>query len=243
MDYPASKQSFSFKHFVVRQSQSAMKVGTDGVMLGAWAGVEQRPNRILDVGTGTGLVALMLAQRCPWAERIDAVEIEPQAACEARCNMESSPWAAHLNIFNESFQLFAQRGQQKYDLIVSNPPYFNGTYKSPAVERTAARHVELLGTDDLIEGVGRVIEPASGRFVAIFPYENGAVFIAKAALCGLYCNRILNIYSKVGGHIKRIILEFSTARMALIEQSIAIMDENGFTEQYRALTKEFYLKF
>lgn len=240
-----SSDSFRFKQFAVRQVRSAMKVGTDGVLIAAWAGIDGHEQRILDLGTGTGLIALMIAQRCPEAI-IDAVEIEPGAAAEAIENVEASPWSSRIHIFQEPFQTFATRSQdqgEKYDLIISNPPYFNGTYKSVQAERTAARHVELLKNDDIIDGVLKIIEPDKGRFVAIFPYETGAVFIAKAATKGLFCSRLGNIYPKQGQYIKRIVTEFSLTPGFLIEENIAIENATGYTQEYVDLTKDFYLKF
>lgn len=242
---------FRFKQFCIRQDDSAMKVGTDGVLLGAWTRICEGDRRILDVGTGTGLIALMLAQRCESAT-VDAVEVEPLAAAEASLNVAQSPFRERIEIYKEKFQDFAKRRHEeiadRYDLIVSNPPYFNGTYKSIQAERTAARHAELLNSDDLIDGVLRVIDRDRGRFVAVFPYEVGAVFIAKAAVAGLYCNRITNVYPKKGRHVKRILAEFSLFRHPLEQSDLAIEEAGNtcticYTDQYKELTRDFYLKF
>lgn len=236
---------FRFKQFEIKQAISAMKVGTDGVLLGSWTNTTAEESRILDIGTGTGLLALMLAQRCPNAT-IHAVEIEPNAANEATLNANNSPWFQRIEIFEQPFQQFAlqkAQTQQKYDLIVSNPPYFNGTYKSLQAERTAARHVELLSSDDIIDGVIAILDPVKGRFSAIFPYEVGAVFIAKAAAKKLYCNRLCNITPKYGRHVKRIAAEFSLNRITPIEEQLTICNENEtYTPEYKTLTQEFYIK-
>ncbi len=240
--------SFRFKEFTVRQSHSAMKVGTDGVILGAWADVtfEHSPS-ILDVGSGTGLIALMVAQRNKDAI-VDAVEIEQGAAIEAKHNFENSPFCKRLRLYQDDFQTFAKRCKtegKSYDLIVSNPPYFNGTYKSVDAQRTAARHTELLPTDELIEGVLLVINPNGGRFAAIFPYADAAIFIAKAAAKGLYCSKILEIYGKEGRGAKRMAAEFSTARCNnVINEQLTILDSTErYSQAYRELTNDFYFRF
>ena len=234
---------FNFQQFEIQQKLSAMKVGTDGLLLGSWAHVDGCERNVLDIGAGTGLLALMLAQRTPNANII-AVEIEPLAAQEAAENAAKSPWADRVAVQQISFQEFAQNTDAKFDLIVSNPPYFNGTYKSTDTERMAARHVELLDSDDLIDGVVKLLDPMIGRFNAIFPYEVGAVFIAKAAAKNLFCHKITNIYPKEGGYIKRVLAQFTLFRCDKVEQnSLAIENDNGYTNAFKELTGDFYIKF
>lgn len=236
--------SFRFKQFTVNQTVSAMKVGTDGVIIGSWVALTGGEQHILDVGTGTGLIALMIAQRASQAA-VDAVEIDGGAAGEAADNFAQSPFADRLSVKTIDFQCFAGDCLQKYDLVISNPPYFNGTYKSIDAQRTAARHSELLPSVDLIEGVLKVIEPNAGRFAAIFPYADAAVFIAKAAGAGLYCSRLLEILPKSGRAPKRMAAEFSMCRtLDVTTEQLIILDESGeYTDQYRALTRDFYIKF
>lgn len=236
--------SFRFKQFVVHQALSAMKVGTDGVLLGSWVALNGGDRSILDIGTGTGLVALMVAQRSDPAAQVDAVEIESAAAREAIDNVARSPWSSKIKIMNIDFQSFAAASDNLYDVIVSNPPYFNGSYKSKIVERTAARHSELLNSDDLLAGVARILDRERGCFSAIFPYENAAVFIAKAASVGLFCNRMLEIYPKPSSLIKRIVAEFSFSRQVLVTERLYVLDDQGqYTPEFRVLTADFYLKF
>lgn len=221
-----------------------MKVGTDGVLLGSWFGVVGDERRVLDVGTGTGLVALMAAQRMAWVDRVDAVEIEGSAAGEAAQNAKNSPWGDRMVVHCVDFQSYSQiEGLEKYDLVVSNPPYFNGSYKASGLERTAARHAELLNSNDLIAGVCRVLRPDGGRFAAIFPYENAAVFVAKAASAGLFCNRLMEVYSKPGSGVRRMMAEFSFFKRLLVTERLVISDEGGaYSADFRALTKDFYVK-
>lgn len=239
--------SFNFKQFSIRQQFSAMKVGTDGVLLGSWVDLSGDESSILDIGAGTGLIAIMMAQRSASGAMIRAVEIEAAAASEASLNAQLSPWADRIEVDNIDFQSFATRSQQEgrsFDLIVSNPPYFNGSYKSCVIERTAARHSELLNSDDLLSGVVQVLDRDRGRFAAIFPYQNAAIFIAKAASVGLFCNRIMEIYSKPSSGIKRIMAEFSFAKHLLCTEQLTILDCDGqYSEQFRSLTIDFYLKF
>lgn len=239
--------SFNFKQFSIRQELSAMKVGTDGVLLGAWVALSGDEFSILDVGTGTGLIAIMMAQRSATRTTIRAVEIETAAASEAQFNAQLSPWVDRITVENIDFQSFAAKAQaqgQRFDLIVSNPPYFNGSYKSSVMERTAARHSELLNSDDLLGGVVEILDRESGRFAAIFPYQNAAIFIAKAAALGLFCNRIMEIYSKPSSGIKRMMAEFSFAKRHLVTEQLIILDSDGqYSDQFRRLTIDFYLKF
>lgn len=232
---------FYFKHFSVRQNQSAMKVGTDGVLIGAWTNIFPEYRRILDIGTGTGVIAIMMAQRTEDA-LITGVEIEPRAADEAFFNAAACQWRDRIKIVCSSIQEFKPEG--KFDLIISNPPYFNGSYKSEDIERMAARHAELLTGDDLLDSVARLLEPEGGTFSAIFPYDIGAVTIAKAAQRGLFCKRICNVHPKERRQTKRIMAEFTFNRTTTEIEDFTIMDDkNNFTRQYKSLTKDFYLKF
>ncbi len=217
-----------------------MKVGTDGVLLGAWANVDNTKT-ILDVGTGTGLIALMLAQRSN--ATIDAVEIDASSAQQAIENVNHSRWQNRVNIFNQSFQQFANNNERGYDLIVSNPPYFIKSLKSDEVARTVARHNELLPHADLLKGVSSLLN-INGKFAGIFPYVEGNVFVALATEYGLYCIKRVSIYGKTNGPVKRLLLEFSREKTALTEDSLTIRNQHGeYTPEYINLTKDFYLAF
>ncbi len=234
---------FKFKQFTIHQDACPMKVGTDGVLLGAWVNVDEAPQRILDVGTGTGLIAIMLAQRVATAQ-IDGVEIDEDAAQQARQNAEASPWAPRLNTIHQNFNAFASKKTSRYDLIVSNPPYFKQSLTSPDSGRTTARHAEELLHEELIHGSARLLTP-QGRLAVVMPYVEGNIFIALAAKAGLYCNRKLNVSTKKDRPTKRLLMEFSRNKEKLDEQTLYIENSalNSFTSEYQALTKDFYLRF
>ncbi|MDR1984861.1 MAG: methyltransferase [Prevotellaceae bacterium] len=237
-----SNKNFSFKQFVIEQEKTAMKVGIDGVMLGAWADVANAAN-ILDIGTGTGLIAIMLAQRNS-AANIDAIEIDRQSYEQAAENAAKCKWSARINIIHGKFQTFAETTQKKYDLIVSNPPYFIASLQSPEMQRTVARHSASLTHDDLIKGIDKILT-ATGTFSAIFPYVEGNIFIAKAAAANIFCNKRTNIKPNPEKPVKRIMLEFSRIKQNLAENTICIEngDRHNYTDAYKSLTKDFYLKF
>lgn len=217
-----------------------MKVGTDGVLLGAWVNINNAQS-ILDVGSGTGLIALMLAQRSN--ATIDAVEIDESSHLQAVDNVKKSTWSSRVRLINNSFQSFASEGIPAYDLIVSNPPYFVNSLKPPEMGRSFARHAEQLPHTELIEGVIKLVKP-SGRFCGIFPYVEGNVFVASAAKKGLFCIRRLNVTSKPKGVVKRILVEFSFNRQPIDESTLSIYsNDGGYTDEYKELTKDFYLAF
>jgi tRNA1Val (adenine37-N6)-methyltransferase len=231
---------FRFKQFVIKQEGASMKVGTDGVLLGAWADVEN-VNSVLDIGTGSGVIALMIAQRCN--ARIQTVEIDTASALQAKHNFELSQWNSRLRVDTISLQEYSKNDSTKFDLIVSNPPYFNKSLKSASPERTVARHTDELPNADLLNGVKKLLLP-EGRFCAIFPYTEGNIFIAEAANFGLFCNKKLYVQAKPSKPIIRILTEFSFNKKRLAEYSISIHNiEGNYTDEYKSLTADFYLAF
>ena len=231
---------FRFKQFTIRQENAAMKVGTDGVLLGAWAEVSGAKT-ILDIGTGTGLIAIMLAQRSQ--TKIDAVEIDEASFIQAKENVTRCPWSSRIALYHNSFQGFSSEQNVNYDLIVSNPPYFIKSLKSPQAARNSARHNQELSQDDLVEGVVKLLKN-EGIFSAIFPYIEGNIFVAKAAAKGLFCSKRVNVIGKQGTGVKRLLLEFRKQKLPFEESELTIRDkDDGFTQEYRLLTKDFYLAF
>lgn len=231
---------FNFKQFTVYQDQCVFKVGTDGVLLGAVADIYD-VNHILDIGTGTGLIALMLAQRSE--AEIVAIEPDHNSFIQASSNISQSTWKDMIKVVNSSLQDF-NPGSLKFDLILSNPPFFADSLKNPDKSKAAARHNDLLKNEDLLKGVNRLLA-TGGRFQVIMPYAEGLVLIAEAQEHGLYCNNILKIKPLPTGEIRRLILTFSKKKQKVSERFLTI--EHGkrheFTEEYVNLTKEFYLKF
>jgi tRNA1Val (adenine37-N6)-methyltransferase len=210
------------------------------VLLGACTGVTG-VKRILDIGTGTGLIALMLAQRCE--AEITAIEPDPDSFSQACSNISQSKWKDRINVMNASLQDF-DPGSLKFDLIVTNPPFFANSLKNPDPGKAATRHNDTLRNEDLLKGVKRLLA-ADGMLQLIMPYAEGLVLIAEAQEYGLFCNNILKIKPLPASEIRRLILTFSRKKQKATEKFLTI--EHGrrheFTEEYRSLTKEFYLKF
>lgn len=215
-------------------------MGTDGVLLGAYADLNGA-GRILDIGTGTGLIALMLAQRCE--AKITALEPDSDSFEQACSNVGRSRWSNRIKMVKSSLQDYRPAGT-RFDLIVTNPPYFTDSLKNPDDRRASARHNVLLNNDELLRGVSRLMEE-EGRLQVIMPYAEGNVLIAEAQAYGLYCCDILKIKPLPSSEISRMILTFSRHRRKASEKFLTI--EHGkrheFTEEYKNLTKDFYLKF
>ena len=231
---------FRFKQFTIYQDKSAFKVGTDGVLLGACANVSGR-KKILDVGTGSGLIALMLAQRCD--SGITAIESDYDAYSQASENFTMSKWSSRIRSENCTLQDFNPENSG-FDLIVSNPPYFIDSLKNPDPVKSNARHNDNLTHSDILAGADRLLFD-DGLLQLIMPYEEGNIFIAEAQEHGFYCDSILKIRPVPSSEIRRIILGFTRKRTKPAERFLTI--EKGkrheFTEEYINLTKDFYLNF
>ncbi|MCD7963562.1 MAG: methyltransferase [Rikenellaceae bacterium] len=233
---------FTFKEFTVSQDRSAMKVGTDGVLLCAWATVGNFPD-ILDVGTGTGLIALMMAQRNPYSF-VDAVEPDNGSYGQAVENFMASNWSERLKVYNKSVQEYAESTDKNYDLIISNSPFFINSLKSPETSRTHARHTDSLPQKELILSVKKLLKD-NGIFSVIYPYEEGIKFLDECTMQNFFCIRRTDVYPLIDGPVKRLLLEFSQNEMACNYDKLVVgyTGRNNFTEEYKNLTSEFYLKF
>lgn len=235
---------FHFKQFTIHQQNVAMKVGTDSVLLGAWTKVNTKKSaRALDIGVGSGILSIMLAQRAANIQ-IDGVEVDKLAFTQAQENVNLCPWADRINLYNENFQNFSDSHQKVYDLIISNPPYFIQSLNSPNEQRNTARHSDSLSQEDLLKGILNVMKP-DGQFSVVFPVNEGLSFIQKAEREGLYCNRKTSVKANSQKKVKRLLLEFSRIKTAIEETQLCI--DTGIRYQhsleYIELTKEFYLNF
>lgn len=232
---------FRFKQFNINQSHCAMKVGTDGVLLGAWTRCENT-GHVLDVGTGTGLIALMIAQRSE--AFIDAVETDKNAAAQATENVAESPWASRINIYCEKFQDFVRQGKRSYDLIVSNPPFYPEQSLPPKRLRSMAKHTADLSWSDLCLLGPAVLDPR-GRIALILPVQEGEYCIEYAISHGLYMNRIMRVRPNRLKEWHRLLLELSMVPGETEESELCLEEEarHHFSMEYRELTKDFYLKF
>ncbi len=233
---------FRFKQFTIHQDRTPMKVGTDGVVLGAWAAVDGSVRRVLDIGTGTGLIALMMAQRCPDAV-VDSVEIDEASAEQAAENFEASPWSDRVAVCQCDINDYCI--DERYDLILSNPPYFVDSLQCPDRGRSAARHTASLPFSDLIESVVRLLE-SDGRFALILPCREAELFDAECE-GRLFLTRRCDLHSRIGGDVKRLLSEYQLTPCIddIMRESLTIEREQhlDYCEEYRELTRDFYLKF
>ncbi len=233
-------EPFQFKQFTIEQDKCPMKVGTDGVLLGAWADVSTS-HTILDIGTGTGLIAIMLAQRCPTAQ-IHGVEIDEATCAQAAGNMANCIWKDTLTAFPISIQDFAATTSYTYDHIVSNPPFFTGGTFSDHQDRNSVRHTIKLAHGDLLIAVQKLLS-SEGKFSIILPYLEGLRFEELATTYNLHCTRKLEVHSKVDKSIERLLLQFERTTKTQIVEKLVLQKEgrNDWTEEYISLTKDFYL--
>lgn len=236
-----SIKPFLFKRFSINQDKCAMKIGTDGVLLGAWASINQHPFSVLDIGAGTGVVALMLAQRCQ-AQLIDAIEIDGGAYEQCTDNFENSPWNDRLFCYHASLEEFVEEIDEKYDLIVSNPPFFSDDFKSDNAQRDIARFQDALPFEHLIESVTKLLSE-SGVFSVIIPFKEEETFIDLARSFGLFNNLMTRVKGNPDSETKRSLIEFSfTEKETIFDELIIETSRHQYTENYIKLTKEFYLK-
>lgn len=235
-----SNDSFEFKKFIIYQDACAMKIGTDSVILGAWCKFDGKKNcKILDIGTGTGILAIMAAQKNPEAI-IKAVEINEKAALQAKQNVGLTVWKNNIEVITGNISDF--KYEFPFDYIISNPPYFENSLKSPDNQRSVARHTDSLSFAELTKSISRLLANDGKSFI-IIPSEAEDSLCSATIDCGLYPAHKVNIITREGQKPKRIILVMMHKPTAYSEESITIRNTNGnYTEQYIELTKDFYKK-
>jgi tRNA1Val (adenine37-N6)-methyltransferase len=232
---------FKFKEFSVNQDQCAMKIGTDAVLLGAWASLEANPFAILDIGAGTGVLGLMLAQRSH-AEVIDAIEIDDDAYEQCVDNFELSSWADRLFCYHASLEEFAEEIDDEYDLIICNPPFYAEDYKTENESRDLARFQDAMPFHHLLESVSVLLAP-EGSFNVIIPFNEEDNFITLAKNVLLYPNNICRVKGNPETEVKRSMLTFSFSESETTTTELIIeTDRHQYTQDYINLTKDFYLK-
>ena len=232
---------FQFKQFAIAQDRCAMKVGTDGVLLGAWVPLIHNPYSILDIGTGTGVIALMLAQRSH-AEQIDAIEIDDDAYEQATENFENSPWNDRLYCYHAGLDEFVDEVEEEFDLIVSNPPFYTDEYKSSNEQRDTARFEEALPFEELVEAADYFLSD-HGIFALIVPFKEEEKIISLCQDRSLFPLKITRVKGTPTTEIKRSLLAFTRIQQTpFIDELIIETARHQYTPEYIALTQDFYLK-
>ena len=218
-----------------------MKVGTDAVLLGCWVNAE-KAQHILDIGTGTGIIALMLAQKS--SASIDAIDIDANACLQASENKNACKWKDRIEIRHSALQNFSKDSTKKYDVIVSNPPYFIDSSKALGIERTTARHTDQLPFEELIDGVVNLLSK-NGKFCLILPFKESETFIEIANEKKLFLTKLMRVKTTETKVPKRMLMQFELSRKTFSENYIIIekKERHSFTEEYIEFTKEYYLGF
>ena len=236
-----ANKPFQFKEFLIQQDRCAMKIGTDSVLLGAWTSITKQTFSILDIGAGTGILSLMLAQRS-FAELIDAIEIDDSAYEQCVDNFEQSPWGDRLFCYHASLEAFAEEIEDKYELIICNPPFYSEDYKTDNTQRDLARFQDAMPFNHLLESVSKLLSD-NGTFSVVIPAKEENTLTKLAAQFNLFPNRILHVKGNPTSEIKRSLLEFSFKENNIIEENLTIeIERHQYTEAYINLTKDFYLK-
>ena len=235
---------FKFKYFNVKQDKAAMKIGTDAVLLGAWCSIDDSLDSILDIGSGTGVISLMLAQRSD-ALNIDAVEVDENAYEQTVENFEESDWGDRLYCYNISFQEFADEifeEEETYDLIVSNPPFYTDDFVTQDEARNKARFTNSLSFEELITGVSKILSD-KGRFSIIIPFKEEQKVISLAKNNNLFLNKVCHVQGNPTSEVKRSLLEFSFSSSDVKKEHLIIeIKRHQYTQEYINLTKDFYIK-
>ena len=231
---------FHFKQFTIVHDRSTHKVGTDAVLLGSWVNILETDKLFLDIGTGSGIIALMLAQRTRSGVHIDAIDVHDADVDQARNNVSGSAWPEKVNVQLTAVQNYFPG--KHYDLIVSNPPYFEKSLLPPDQQRGRARHAHGLSFIELLNCVSRLMS-AVGRFGVILPYTEGMRFTNLAENMGLFPSRRTAVRSRPHKPIERVLLEFARERMPVQETHLTLYEDgDAWSAGYRLLTQDFYRK-
>lgn len=226
---------FQFKHFQIQQKHAALKVGTDSMVLGSLCHWDN-PKRLLDIGTGTGVLSLMCAQRFAFQEII-GLEISEQAVLDARINAQNNPFQSPISIVNQAIQEYLP--EEKFDAIISNPPFFENSQKNPDAHKSLARHTESLSFSELIQAISHLLTP-DGKAWMIVPFESKENLITLARENGLFASDLVEISGKPG-KLSRAVLAFEKHPLTTKLHSLCIRTETGsYTDTYKVLTKEFH---
>ena len=237
-----SNDSFEFKKFKIKQDKCAMRVSTDAVLLGAWV-IPNGSASILDIGTGTGVIALMLAQKSNAA--IVAIDIDKESTEQAKLNVAESIYSSNVNVLHSSFQELVKTSTKKFHLIVTNPPYFIDSLKSTSDTRTTARHTDSLSFDDLLNGVKKLLDE-KGKFCLILPKNEAILFREMAQSKGLYLSKLLRIRTRFEKDSeKRHLMQFEFKESEFSESTLVIEKDShrNYTQEYKDLTKDYYINF
>lgn len=232
---------FRFKQFTIQQEHATMKVGTDGVLLGAWASVPVPGCRVLDVGTGTGLIALMMAQRTESVE-VDALEIDPLSARQAKENFLNSPWKERLHCIQSSFQVYSSSSRTRYDQVICNPPFFTDSSKTPSREKNLARHDDSLSLEDIFRG-SVLLMKKKAILSLILPVQKLEQIRDLISGCSMHCHRLTRVKPAPVKPVKRVLLEFSSVPGRLVEEELTIETNRRhiYSDQFKELIDGFYL--
>ncbi len=237
-----ANDSFAFKQFTIKQDKCAMKVSTDAVLLGSWV-IPNGSKTILDIGTGTGVIALMLAQKSD--AEILAIDIDKDSTVQAKTNVADSIFHSKVEVIHSSFQDISKTYSGKFNLIVTNPPYFVDSLKSSGDNKKFARHNDLLSFEDLIQGVKQLLEE-KGKFCVILPKNEAIIFRDLAKQKGLYLSKLMRVRTKPNIETeKRHLMQFEFRETEFSESTLIIESEKHFdyTDEYKKLTKDYYLNF
>ncbi len=237
-----SNDSFEFKKFKIKQDRCAMKVGTDAVLLGSWV-IPNGSAKILDIGTGTGVIALMIAQKSN--AEITAIDIDKDSTEQAQSNVAESIFHSQIRVLHSSFQDLVKTCDKKFNLIITNPPYFIDSLKSNDDTRKIARHTDSLSFGDLLDGVKKLLDE-KGKFCLILPRNEALLFREMAKVKGLYLSKLLRVRTRSEKDSeKRHIMQFEFKESEFSESTLIIEEDShrNYTADYKALTKDYYLSF